>query len=101
MVSLVHVVHIALTDIYDNSTTTSDALAKMETTHGGDLWHYAGIDLHHALLANTNLAGGLASLGAICDPEQGFGVSGSIKGDFVSLDAATLWDVYVFAHEIG
>ena len=105
----VHVAHVALTSDYDDLTTTDDVLAKMKSTRGGASWGtipdgtsttIEGIDLYHALLANP-LGGGLASVGAICDSQQGFAVSGGIVGDFTTLDAATLWDVLVFAHELG
>lgn len=64
-------------------------------------WHYtsptgAVPDLHHALLGNTMVNGGVvAKIGAVCDPGYGYGVSGYLEGDFVSMSSSAGWDMYV------
>ena len=61
----------------------------MEDIYGSTVgWHYtspSGIkpDLHHTLIEES-ISGGKAGVGVICDPLRGFGVSGSLKGNFFS-----------------
>ena len=43
----------------------------------------------------------VAYLGTICNSENGFAVSASMKGSFESMDAAAVWDVVVVMHELG
>ncbi len=90
-----HVAHVALTNLYDNTTDTSTALNIMETTYGSeDAWHYTdgfGIDLHHGIIGKS-IGGGRASLDAICDSAQGFGISGGVDGSLNNIQA---WDLYV------
>ena len=40
-------------------------------------------------------------MGAICDASRGFGLSSMLSGNFQTVDAKTVWDVLVVAHEIG
>lgn len=61
---------------------------------------YGNINLHHALLGHR-LGGGIAYVGALCNPNFGFGLSANLEGNFASLDASALWDLTVFAHELG
>ena len=97
-----HVLHISLTTAYNSMTDTSTALDAMTAKFGRSStvgWHYTsptGIkpDLHHALL-NRDLGGGRASLGVICSSSSGFGVSGGIVGNFVSMGNAAVWDMMV------
>jgi hypothetical protein len=107
-----NVLHIAKTSIYDNLNSTSDALDLMKSTYNqSDTWHYqdpnTGLepDLHHGVFYKS-MGGGIASLSAICDSYYGFGVSAGMKGtiqdiaDSVS-SALIIWDISVFAHELG
>ena len=57
-------------------------------------------DLHHALLGNS-LGGGIAYVGVLCSQNYGFGLSASLSGTYSSMDAATVWDMKVFTHELG
>ncbi len=81
-------------------TDTSTVLNAMRDIYGSEVeWHYtspSGIqpDLHHALLSKS-IGGGKAGLGVICDPRWGFGVSGDLKGNFVSMDNAVVYDISV------
>ena len=81
-------------------TSTSSVLDAMRGIYGSTVgWHYtspSGIkpDLHHALLGKS-IGGGRAGKGVICDPSLGFGMSSSLKGNFVSMDNAVVWDIYV------
>lgn len=43
----------------------------------------------------------VAYLGAICESKRGFGVSASMKGNFLSMDSAAVWDMVVVMHEFG
>ncbi|KAL7519300.1 hypothetical protein ACHAWX_004085, partial [Stephanocyclus meneghinianus] len=69
-------------------------------------WHYTDPnghqpDLHHALLYESR-HGGIATLGAVCDPSSGFGVSSGIQGSLTDVNIGALyWDTSVVAHEIG
>ncbi len=75
----------------------------MRSLYGdADVWHYtspSGIkpDLHHALLGES-IGGGKAGVGVICDPLRGFGMSSSLKGNFVSMDSAIVWDMVVVSN---
>ncbi len=97
-----HVLHISLTTNYNSATDTHAALDIMTAKFGRSSsvgWHYtspSGIkpDLHHALLGRS-IGGGVAYLGTICDSRYGFGVSGSLVGNFVSMDNAVIWDISV------
>jgi hypothetical protein len=79
---------------------TEPALNAMVAKFGRSSgWHYTspfGIkpDLHHALL-KRDLGGGRAYIGTICDSSWGFGVSGGLKGNFVSMGNAVVWDMMV------
>lgn len=95
LADVVHVAHVALTNLYDSTTDTATALNIMKTTYGdADAWHYtdgSGIDLHHGIIGRS-IGGGRASLDAICDSEQGFGISGGVDGSLGNIQA---WDLYV------
>eukprot|EP00581_Thalassiosira_minuscula_P012760 CAMPEP_0183715640 /NCGR_PEP_ID=MMETSP0737-20130205/9783_1 /TAXON_ID=385413 /ORGANISM="Thalassiosira miniscula, Strain CCMP1093" /LENGTH=800 /DNA_ID=CAMNT_0025944757 /DNA_START=137 /DNA_END=2539 /DNA_ORIENTATION=+ len=99
------VASIKVTDNYENYTNSRDALFHMKDTYGNSSgeWHYNeghGIDLHHAILGKK-MNGGVAFVGRVCSPEYGFGISPGMRGSFLSLDFATVWDVSVLSHEIG
>ena len=93
------VVEIRGTDIYDQVTNVDEALTLMRQTYEGNNWANQDADLHHALLSTSG--GGLAYQGQICDRNFGFGVSGDMTGKFQNLDSESVWDMYVFAHEVG
>jgi len=95
-----HVVHVQKTNRYDSATSTTDALSIMRSAFAGSDWHYNNVDLHHALLAK-DLGGGIAYVGALCNSNYGFGLSANLAGNFNGLGAATVWDLTVFAHELG
>lgn len=40
-------------------------------------------------------------IGAICDSQYGYGVSGDMDGGFLDIDSAAVWDLTVVMHEIG
>ncbi len=81
-------------------TSTSTVLDAMRGIYGSTVgWHYtspSGIkpDLHHTLLGMT-IGVGRAGKGVICDPSLGFGMSSNLNGNFVSMDNAIVWDIYV------
>jgi hypothetical protein len=94
-----HVLHISLTTAYDSAIDSGAALDTMTANFGSVGWHYtspSGIkpDLHHALL-RRDLGGGIAYVGTICNSNFGFGVSGGIVGNFVSMGNAAVWDMVV------
>ena len=100
----VNVVEVAQTAIYDGITTTIGVLDLMESTYGRDAWHYTsgnGIDLHHALLGNPDLRGGVANLRTVCNPQWGFGMSGNVAGSISNIGGTVYWDLVVVAHELG
>jgi hypothetical protein len=99
----VNVVKVVLTANYDDITSSTAALDHMESIFGGTKWHYTdgnGIDLHHALLGRS-IGGGVASLGAVCNPQSGFGVSSGVDGNKNNIDGYVYWDLYVIAHGLG
>jgi hypothetical protein len=98
-----HVLHINLNNNYEGYSSTGSVLDEMRSLYGdADVWHYtspSGIkpDLHHALLGES-IGGGKAGVGVICDPLRGFGMSSSLKGNFVSMDSAIVWDMVVVSN---
>jgi hypothetical protein len=95
-----HVLHISLTTNYNSAIDSGAALDTMVAKFGRSSsvgWHYtspSGIkpDLHHALLGRS-IGGGMAYIGVICSSSSGFGVSGDLQGDFVSMNNAVIWDI--------
>ena len=95
-----HVHTIKLSNLYDSSTSTRDALNRMQENYGGTSWHTDDIDLHYALLG-LELGGGIAYVGTVCDSDYGFGLASGIDGKFTNLDQRVVWDLKAFMHEIG
>ena len=95
-----NVLHIDLNSNYESAATSLEALQIMRSKFarsGG--WHYAspsGVqpDLHHALLSR-DLGGGIAYLGGLCNPTYGFGLSGSLSGNYRGMGNALVWDMMV------
>ena len=71
-----HVMHIAKTNMYDASSSTSAALTLMSSTYGGSNWHYSDPvtgetpDLHQGIFGRS-MGGGIASLNAVCSSTRG------------------------------
>lgn len=89
--------HIHYTTEYDAFDNTSDGLSHMVSTYSAGTWHFTSDDgytpdLHHALLGN-DWGGGLAYVGVMCRSDYGYGLTGSMKGDYESMDASVLWDM--------
>eukprot|EP00984_Skeletonema_dohrnii_P035982 scaffold36441_cov150-Skeletonema_dohrnii-CCMP3373.AAC.1 len=85
---------------YNNIKSASDGLKIVRNTWGGNKWSNANVDLHH-VLSGTDLGGGIAYVGVLCNKNYGFGVSTSMKGSFTTMSAGVTWDSMVFTHEIG
>ena len=82
-----------------NGATTNIALNTMKAAHSR--LTPSDVDLHHALLGRAGVTGGLATLGTVCNANDGFGASAGVQGNMLSLDASMYWDINVFAHEVG
>ena len=95
-----HIHTIKLSTMYDSSTSTHDALNRMQENYGGTSWHTNDIDLHYALLG-LELGGGVAYVGTICNSGYGFGLTSGLDGKFTNLDQRVVWDLKAFMHEIG
>ena len=100
-----NVLTIARTGNYDSFSKTGDALDRMLSIYGGSSWHYGSPsgknpDLHHAPLSRS-LGGGSAYVGVICNSGHGFGLSANLRGNFVNMNNAAIWDMTVFMHEVG
>ncbi|MFG0306428.1 MAG: M12 family metallo-peptidase [Phycisphaerales bacterium JB040] len=88
----------------DPYTDSGDALSQVSThwqiTKGG-----IERQLVHYLSGRRNLPyGGVAYLSALCDPNQGYGVSAFLNGSFpqpLTDNVGGNWDVVVMAHELG
>ena len=71
-----HVMHIAKTNIYDGSSSTSEALSVMMNTYSESNWHFSDPitgetpDLHHGIFGRS-MGGGVAYLNAVCDSQYG------------------------------
>lgn len=96
-----HIKEVAVTASYDDITDTGVALDLMKTIHAGNARFENGIDLHHASL-ETDMAGGRASLAAVCGPNDGYGVSTGIADSLSDINNGQVyWNIFVFAHELG
>ncbi|KAL3787694.1 LOW QUALITY PROTEIN: hypothetical protein HJC23_012120 [Cyclotella cryptica] len=93
------VTNIVVSTLYDGATSTSDALSIMRTNYGGNTWHAANVDIHHALLGK--LGGGIAYIGVVCRSDWGFGLTGGLSGSFTSMGQPVVWDMKGFMHEVG
>ncbi|KAL3780307.1 hypothetical protein HJC23_010569 [Cyclotella cryptica] len=93
------VTKIVVSTLYDGATSTSDALSIMRTNYGGNTWHAANVDIHHALLGK--LGGGIAYIGVVCRSDWGFGLTGGLSGSFTSMGQPVVWDMKGFMHEVG
>jgi hypothetical protein len=94
-----NVLHINLNHNYDSAINIEAALDTMVARYAGTSWHYTSSsgfkpDLHHALLGK-DLKGGIAYESVICNPHFGFGVTSGIRGAFVSMGNAAIWDMTV------
>ena len=102
------VVHVEETDIYDNITTTKDALRTQrlrprDNLAGSNYYGQDGDDkiiLVHALLGR-HVGGGIAYIDTICDRKWAFGITSDVHGSFTNLGADALLDLFYYAHEIG
>ena len=74
-----------------------NALKLMRETYHGTVGKYKGAQLRHALLGKE-LGGGIAFTDTVCDSSWGFGISSGLRGEINNMD---LYDVFVFAHELG
>jgi len=95
-----NVVQISETAIFnkmDDGSTIRDALKLMRETYHGTVGKYEGAHLRHALLGK-DLGGGIAFTDTVCDSSWGFGISSGMRGEIGNMD---LYDVFVFAHELG
>ncbi len=94
-----NVVQISETNIFNNLGDGSirDALKLMRETYHGTVGKYKGAQLRHALLGKE-LGGGIAFTDTVCDSSWGFGISSGLRGEINNMD---LYDVFVFAHELG
>ncbi|KAL7499778.1 hypothetical protein ACHAWT_007892, partial [Skeletonema menzelii] len=94
-----NVVQISETNIFDylGFGTIRDALKLMRETYGGTVGKDKGAQLRHAMLGNE-LGGGIAFTDAVCDSSWGFGISSGLRGEINNMD---LYDVFIFAHELG
>lgn len=118
-----NVKEISYTTIYDGAGNAGDALDIMFDTYGSNNWH-TDVDLHHALMGKSVGGGefnyiyhhrvdsdammysqsccfvfsfsiGVAYLGVVCNSNYGYGVSGSMNGNFVDINQAMVWDMSV------
>ncbi|MFT5423893.1 MAG: hypothetical protein ACI89L_001684 [Phycisphaerales bacterium] len=88
----------------DPYTNSGDALSQVVSHWKGTK---GGVErtLVHYLTGRNNLSyGGVAYLSALCDPNQGYGVSAYLNGSFpqpLQDNVSGNWDVVVMAHELG
>ena len=99
-----NVLHIDLNSNYDSATSSLQALQIMRSKFASqERWHYVsptGVtpDLHHALLSK-DLGGGIAYLGVLCNPNYGFGLSGSLSGNYRGMGNPLVWDMMVVSFD--
>ena len=53
------------------------------------------------MLSGRNTGCGIAYLGVLCNTSYGYGVSGSLAGNFNIANPGVVWDILVVSHEIG
>ena len=102
-----NVVRIEETDLFDNLTTTKEALKAMrlrprtsdfQSDDGGG--GVRKIILYHAMLGRY-LGGGIAFIDSVCDSKWGFGVTSDLSGTLNDMDENVLFDFFIFTHEVG
>lgn len=97
------VVHVEETNMYDEITSTSDALRAQRLRNdrkGIILNNDEDFILVHALLGR-HVGGGIAYIDTICDSKWGFGITSDIQGSFQNFGLDTIFDMFYYAHELG
>lgn len=95
--SSVHIVHIALSNIYASATNKQYILDIMVGTYGRHDWnHREGKEIN----IHENFNSGKAYFRTLCNSKFSFGVSTWVQGNY-NLDAIVMCDVFVIAHESG
>jgi len=88
----------------DGPGSTSTMLDEFKDAWDASGWP-AAADLAH-FISGANLGGGIAYVGALCNPFFGYGVSGNISGSiswagWTGSPGSNTWDFVVVAHELG
>ena len=81
------------------ATTAGAALDEL-----GNRWNTAprdSVSRHHVHFMSGKSMGGIAWLNSLCDPYYGYGVTGSIAGNFSAANPQIVWDAVGVAHELG
>jgi len=109
------VIHVEETHIYDNITTTEEALrvqrlrprenllaaaAATAASYDDEYSYNQKFILVHALLGR-HVGGGIAFIDTICETKWSFGVTSDIQGTFTNLGEDALLDMFYYAHELG
>ncbi|KAL7456483.1 hypothetical protein ACHAWC_007979 [Mediolabrus comicus] len=101
------VVHVEEVNIYDEITTTSDALRaqrfrddRKDIILNNSNSENENFILVHALLGR-HVGGGIAYIDTICDSKWGFGITSDIQGSFQNFGLDTIFDMFYYAHELG
>lgn len=88
----------AASDPY-SSSTTDGALSELRGYWNANKGGVERTVVH--LLSGKSSGGGIAYVGVLCNSSYGYGVSGSLSGNFDIDNPQVVWDALVVAHELG
>lgn len=85
--------HVDVNSNYASFTESSKALDEMYDIYGKGKtsWHFPKTDLHHAVLGKE-MDGGIAWIGTLCSPTDGFGLTANVQGNYSEMTSAVNWD---------
>jgi hypothetical protein len=97
--------YVRLWDTMDpwTATSPSEALSELRTYWNDPVNQMATVAGPRTIvhfLSGKNVQGGVAYVGVLCSSAYGYGVS-QVNGGYDLSDPSQIWDVLVFAHEVG
>jgi hypothetical protein len=81
------------------ASTTSNALAEFRSYWNANRTSVDRTIAH--FLSGKPLGGGIAYLGVLCSSTFGYGVTGSLNGEFSTTSSWLFWDLLAVSHELG
>ena len=82
-----------------SATTTSAALDELQSYWNANYSSVPRTIVH--MLSGKGMGGGISYLGVLCNSSYGYGVSGSLNGNFSTTSPSLYWDILCYTHEIG
>lgn len=86
-------------DPWSIHSDTSSALGEFRSFWNANM---GGVDRTVAhFLSGKSLGGGIAYVGVLCNASYGYGLSANLTGSFDISSPASVWDIFVYSHELG